>query len=1447
MKEAVGICVGASTISCVRVRAAGGRAEIQSVHSQPHDGNPRAVFQSLLASLNLPEQMPLAVTGRRFKDLVALDQIAEPQAVELALKHVNGHGPFPEAVISAGAETFILYQLDSRGRVTRVYTGNKCASGTGEFFLQQIRRLDVPLEEADRISRDEKPFPVSGRCSVFCKSDCTHATNIGIPKGQVLAGLSRMMAQKVLELAKATPLRRVMLIGGTTRITAMVKVLEEEIESLTIPEEATYFEALGSALYALTNDCRPWGQVRNRLFRSRRTRFDFHPPLQEWMDRVTFKSQPRGIPRAGDRCVLGLDVGSTTTKAVLLRADDLKIIAAEYLRTNGDPVTAARNCYRALANQLQGVPVDIFGCGVTGSGRKIAGLHAQTDGVINEIIAHAEAAIHFDPEVDTIFEIGGQDAKYTYITNGVASDYAMNEACSAGTGSFLEESAWETLGIPVEEIADWALQGKRPPNFNDQCAAFIASDIKSTSQEGIPREDIVAGLVYSICLNYVNRVKGARPVGRKVFMQGGVCYNRAVPVAMAALSGKEIIVPPEPGLMGAYGVALEVLNRIRTGLMKAQSFDLTVLAGREVAYKDPIICRGGKEKCDLSCEITRVVIDDKTIPFGGACNRFYNLRQKLRIEPGEYDFVLQRQRIIFEEMAPPLETLPDTAPRVGLSRSLLMNTFYPLFAHFFAELGFRPVLAEAVDPEGVDQCAAAFCFPCEIAHGYFHHLVRQKPDFIFLPHIKGLLVPGGTQPSRTCPLVQGEPFYLKNTFLFQREDAPPVLTPTLDLGAALDEQLKAMERLSVPLGVPEKRIREAYTRATAVQEQVRARLQALGQRALRFVEADPERLGVILFGRPYNACAPEANKGIPHKFASRGITVIPVDCLDLETEPVREHMYWAMGQINLKGAEFIRRHPQLFGTYITNFSCGPDSFIVGYFRDILGKKPSLTLELDNHTADAGLETRIEAFLDIVVRYRKLEKDLAPVVKRSTFRPARSRLKDGVYTIYTSDGEITDLWDPRVKLVFCSMGRFSAESIAATYRGMGIRTHVLPELTEEELKRGRGQTSCKECLPLQLTLGGLIRYLEQDREPEEITVYFMPTADGPCRFGQYLDFSRDYIRKKGIPDVTFFTMSADDGYGGLGTRFTLRIWKALILADLFEDIFHTLQVAAVDREAALETFEAAWSRIKAGLSRDYAHLNRAVMEAADLLAGIPKRQALEDFPQVLIVGEIYVRKEGISRRWLPERLIEAGIIPFVAPIHEWGMYVDWLYQHNLVSRPPRGWQRVGKGIERQLKIAVQRRLKTLLSKSGWLVPRYISIPRVVRTGEQFLTRNLTGEAILTTGGPVAEVGDEFCGAIAIGPFGCMPNRLSEALLNLGMDRDHVLAVRSDAHTRRLLADQPHLPFLAIESDGNPFPQVIEARLETFILQAKRMHAVMRRFQGATDRRSLSFSGSGPASP
>ncbi|MDP2725480.1 MAG: BadF/BadG/BcrA/BcrD ATPase family protein, partial [Syntrophales bacterium] len=439
----------------------------------PHNGNPRDAILKALADISLDSDTKIAVTGRRLRQSVELSDITEPEAVEAALYHLNGRGNNIDAIVSAGGENFLVYVLGKDGRICAVKTGNKCASGTGEFFVQQLRRVGLSLDDAVHYGRNERPYRVSGRCSVFCKSDCTHASNKGIPKGRIVAGLCEMIAGKILEILRQTPSsKKIMIIGGLARNRVVMDCLTDKISGLVVPEQAFYFEALGAAVWALDHETAPFPGEK-KIFKGKSKTFSHLLPLNDFQPMVEFRTMERGAVREGDRCILGLDVGSTTTKAVLMRVDDRRILTSVYLRTNGNPVEASRACFASLYDQLGMLAekIEIVGVGVTGSGRQIAGLYAMTDGVINEIIAHAAGALFYDDAVDTIFEIGGQDAKYTYVNNGVASDYAMNDACSAGTGSFLEEAAKETMGIETEAIGTLALMGKRPPNFNDQCAA----------------------------------------------------------------------------------------------------------------------------------------------------------------------------------------------------------------------------------------------------------------------------------------------------------------------------------------------------------------------------------------------------------------------------------------------------------------------------------------------------------------------------------------------------------------------------------------------------------------------------------------------------------------------------------------------------------------------------------------------------------------------------------------------------------------------------------------------------------------------------------------------------------------------------------------------------------------------------------------------------------------
>ncbi|HPA44260.1 MAG TPA: acyl-CoA dehydratase activase [bacterium] len=1423
-KSYLGICIGSSTVSCVRIASGNGRTHVLSSSSKPHHGDPRSCLADLLSDDSSETTTAFAVVRRTSVSNGSIPILTEPEAIEYAYEYVAESGSDCDAIVSAGGEVFFVYRLDPTGHIARVFSGNKCASGTGEFFLQQIRRMNLSVDEATDLAVSEpSPYRVSGRCSVFCKSDCTHALNKGTSKQRVVAGLCEMMAEKIVDLLKKSGSERPMLVGGVAQNRAVVEMLRREFPQMIVPDEAPWFEALGAALYASRNGSTP-DIHSDRVFPHQASSFELLPPLSQHESLVTFRQSQRGELRAGDDCVLGLDVGSTTTKAVLLRIRDNAIVAAMYLRTDGDPVGASRKCYADLARQVGSVPLHIVGLGTTGSGRYIAGLHALTPSVINEITAHAAAARFIDTDVETVFEIGGQDAKYTYLVNGVATDYAMNEACSAGTGSFLEEAAGEHLKIPVDEIAPLALRAVQPLNFSDECAAFIASDINTAIHEGFAREDIVAGVVNSICMNYLNRVKQNRPAGRKILMQGGVCYNRAVPLAMAGLTGQHIIVPPEPGLMGAFGVALEVKKRLELGLLNRDSFSLNTLANRELKQKAPFICRGGKDQCDRKCEIARIEIEGKTYPFGGSCRKYENLRIRQRHDSNLYDHVAGRTKTLFHIRPAPRRSSNNPTLRIGINNSFFMHTYFPLFSTFFTSLGMEVILPDSLKPESAAKQGAAFCYPMEAAYGTFGSLIDQQPDFYFLPMVRLLPYRNNGTRANTCVFVQAESSILSGTFA-DRVPKDRLLSPTLDLSSRLSAAEDPLLDVAKQLGVKKRTAQHAFREALTAQDSYSNALIESGVAALAEVESNPSQFAVVLFGRQYNAFTPLLNMGIPHKFASQGIHVIPFDSLPCRHEPPVPDIYWGVAHDILRTAHFVHGHAQLFGVFITNFSCGPDAFILGYFRDVMGDKPSLTLELDSHTADVGIDTRIEAFLDIVNGYRRIHSRTAHVPKADHYLPA-SIISDGITPrIRTSDGQILSITDPRIRIVVPEMGEFNSAGLAASLRRFGIRADVAHTGIQEH-KRGRECGTCKECLPYQLTTGALLSEIEK-RRADEALLFFMPKSHGPCRQGQYTVALDRYIRKHRLRDVAILSLDDNQGFDELGSDFVRLVWKALVIADFFEDIRNLFLAIAVDDQSALEILNEEFVRIQDCIaSGTHTQIKALLEQTGSRLRSIPLRMSPENAPRIRLLGEVYVRGNTFARQGLIRKLAERGFVVTVAPLGEYIYFCDVLkllgYSSSLLTTEPRLYPLL-RILNKQW---IESRIRKALSCSTLLPNRHPSIRHLMADASRFLNPHIVYETVLSVGLGIHEILDEVCGVISIGPFGCLPSRVTEAVFGFCMN---VESKRTLAHGNQFLLSEngtTDLPALAIETDGRSMSHITEAKLNTFCLQAMRIHERMK---------------------
>jgi predicted CoA-substrate-specific enzyme activase len=1409
----LGIDIGSTNLKACLLRG----PRLEWVEVRAHDGDPKRALLGILRERGVNAGVPSLVTGQEARRQFAGAQAIAPVALERALAFL---GARVDAVVSVGGEDLVVYRVDGSGRIVNTHAGNKCASGTGEFFAQQLQRMGFGLEAVDAPeTAAATPCRLSARCSVFMKSDCTHKLNKGeADKHGIVLSLSQVMAGKVLEfLAKAKVRRgRVLLIGGATRnphLAAFVRAGLPEVE-FVVPEEAPYAEALGAALLAAEQGT-PLPEEQ-QLFGGAQVSYARAEPLSLAQGLVTFLPSRRGTAVAGRSYVLGVDGGSTTTKVALLDKGTREIVASHYGRTLGDPVAALKLCLEEVRGQLRAQlgpegerAIRIELCATTGSSRELLGVFCETSAVYNEIIAHTAGTTFYDKGVDTLFEIGGQDAKYVCLRNRVPVDYAMNEACSAGTGSFLEESAAGDLDLRhASEIGPVAMAAQAPLKFGEHCSAFINSDIRKASQQGASREDIVAGLVLSIVSNYLNRVVGNRRIGNRILLQGGVAKNPAVPLAFASLLHKPVTVPPDPELMGCVGVALLALQKQAEGLLAAGDWPLERLMANTVRYHRTYRCKS----CDNDCPIQILEVGGHKHHFGGRCNKFANLRHRTEGTEAAIDYVEVRRQLYFEKHAAPAPAVPFDGPVVGIPEAFSVHSLYPLYSHFFHQLGVPVKLVCEVDEQGVQKCESSFCYPAELAHGLTESARKQGCDLFFLPHFKAMPSTEKEVHACLCPLTQGLPYYLRTALSL---DDRALLRPVLDFTRGTSEPAEALAAIAEKLGRTRAEGRAAFSYALAKQEACFAEGRQIGRQALEDARG-AGRPVVALLGRPYNAFAQKANLGIPRKFTTRGATVIPFDFFPIEDESILPNMYWHYGQQDLKAAVLVKQHPDVFACYVSNFSCAPDSFILHYLRWISNSKPFLVLELDSHTADAGLDTRIEAFLDITQGYRRAQLAEEPMLAGRDWDVKLDGADAGVVSHRT--GERRSLRDPRVRLIFPSMGRLATQLAASAARSSGIDAIALPPADIHTAARARAVASGKECIPALLVLGAFLEHFASEPpDPDRIHLLFMPLTTGPCRTGQYAIYYQGLFEELGHRNVLVLSLNSDNSYAELGPDFSRRLWVSLVFADYLRDIEGTLRALAREPEEARRVLGAIEREAVEASAQGAEQLLAAIPGFARRLGALVLKKPLSEARKVLVVGEIFVRRDDYSVESLLAGLAEREIVAKITSLSEWIHYLDWDQVRRLRkqwSALP-WWQRATGALARQLawlqvemvwKVVQERKVVKALSASGLLPPSPHGMQRIMARAGAFSSSELESEAALSP--CVAAIGMEegYDGAAIIAPFACLPGRLIEALY-------------------APWARQRRYPVLSLENDGNPYSPNVMSRIEIFA------HNVSRGIRGA----------------
>jgi predicted CoA-substrate-specific enzyme activase len=727
-------------------------------------------------------------------------------------------------------------------------------------------------------------------------------------------------------------------------------------------------------------------------------------------------SRTEPLPELGEERLpvyLGIDIGSVSTNLALLDESG-RLLHGIYLRTAGRPIEVVHDGLREI-ERLFGRRIEIRGVGTTGSGRELIGELVGADTVNDEITAHKTGAMYVHEKlvqgraaangsgfegapaidsVDTIFEIGGQDSKYISIDHGVVVDFAMNEASAAGTGSFLEEQA-ERLGIQIkDEFARLAMSSGAPARLGERCTVFMERDVTSAIQRGARVEDVTAGLAYSIALNYLNRVVRGRKIGNVIYFQGGTAYNDAVAAAFSVVLGKRIIVPPHNGIIGAIGMALIAQegtpSRSRRPVYKNGSrpepqestcelmtsfrgFDLssTRFETRE------FVCKA----CSNYCDMKEITIEGEKTYWGDKCSDKFRKRARTSRTPVLEDLLALRDEALlgdYREAGPNGNgngngNSGSGAIRIGVPRSMFFYDQFPFWRTYLHELGFEVVVSEPTDryiaAHGAELSIAEPCFPVQIGHGHVYELLQEKPgerpvDYVLLPNVMDMKAPPSKTGSQLCPWNQTLPFVVRAAGEFF-EDQDKFLVPTVHFRLGRKHVRRQLAECFSRLGVRRKASDAAAEAAEQAQTEFTDRVLDAGRQARAILEQTGEP-AVLLVGRPYNIYDRNSNCDIPRKLRDLyGVNVLPLDFLPLDEEPVDDlhpNMFWNSGRRILAAGRFAKSRPNLHIIYITNFKCGPDSFIKHFLREAAGA-PFLVLQFDGHGNDAGYLTRCEAYLD----------------------------------------------------------------------------------------------------------------------------------------------------------------------------------------------------------------------------------------------------------------------------------------------------------------------------------------------------------------------------------------------------------------------------------------------------------------------------------------------------
>lgn len=1350
----LGIDVGSTTIKMVILDELG---EILFSKYKRHFSDIENAMKELIVEVseNIKlEEVKIKITGSGGLGIAKWLDLEFVQEVISCSYAVKEYIPQTDVAIELGGEDAKLTYFEET--IDQKMNGS-CAGGTGAFIDQMAVLLNTDADGLNDLAKDyEKIYPIAARCGVFAKTDIQPLINEGVSKNDIAASIFQAVVNQTISgLAMGKPIvGNVAFLGGPlsfsselrNRFIETLQLSESEIE---IPENGMLFVAIGAALYAKSSPVIDFNTFAKRVNETKMPLDEasvFLEPLFE--DEKSYEEfKIRHNKSVVERCdlstysgnaYLGIDAGSTTSKLVLI-TEDKKILHYEYKGNVGDPLNTIKTMISDMYNAIDLSKITIKNAYSTGYGESLIKSAFKLDGGEIETLCHYKAAAHFNPNVDFILDIGGQDMKCMRIKNGVIYDIMLNEACSSGCGSFIEGFA-TTLGVSIEEFVKHGVESKNPVELGSRCTVFMNSKVKQAQKEGAKISDISAGLAYSViknALNKVIKVNDFSTIGENLVVQGGTFYNDAVLKAFEITVGKNAIRPDISGLMGAFGAAIVAIEN-------SSEVASTILLPDEVenlSYtKKNIRCN----ICENNCSMTLNMFNDGSkFIIGNKCEKGAGVTNSSETIPNIYTYKYER---LFDYKS--LDIKDAKYGEIGIPRVLNVYEHYPFWHTFFTELGFSVKLSPRSNKKlyemGMDTITSdTMCYPAKIVNGHIKYLVKSKTPAIFYPCLPyENKSREKAQKNYNCPVVISYPEVVANNIELEDTKYIAPFLPMDNLETMRDNLFVALSDYNISKIDIENALNSADGELSNYKQDVRNQ----GEEILKYMDETGKK-GIVLAGRPYHI-DPEINHGLEKIITELGMVVLSEDSvahLSDDKFDLRVLDQWSFHSRLYLAADYVTTNDNLELIQLTSFGCGIDAIVSEQVSEILRKKgKNYSLIKIDEGSNLGA---------IKIRIRSIQAAMKEREKSGEKLPCEDINYDTV--------PFTTQMKKNHTMLVPQMSPLHFRFVATAFKQAGYNAVVLPSVDSKAIDIGTKYVNNDSCFPAIIVIGQIVAALQSgEYDLDNVSVMISQTGGG-CRASNYLSQLKKALKEAGyeqVPIVSFNLVGLEKNPGfKITPMFVLTIMMSVLYGDLLMRLSNRTRPYEVNA-GQTDTLVDKWVEIITNkkVPSNYLKYRNIVKAMINDFNNVEVEE--KHLPKVGVVGEILVKYHPTGNNELFKTVEEEGAELIVPDLVDFILYSAY---NNIFNYENLGRSKVAARNSKMLIRALdfyRSFPNKLLKESKRFSPSTTIYKKIDALKGIISVGNQTGEGWFLTAEMMEMLQHDINNIIAVQPFGCLPNHI-----------------------------------------------------------------------------------------